>query len=541
MGSSVRVRVTTVLKELEFSIAANKSARELFLHICKSIGIRETWFFGLYFMNESQEKIWIDASKKKMSIYRPMALKLQFMVKYCPEDVQQDLIEHITLKHFYLQLRSDIMSDNIYCPPDTCILLASYFAQVKYGDYDDRLALEKEKFLPERVYKQYNLNKTEFLTAIISMWKKHLGMNSDEGMLEYLKIVQNLEMFGIHYFSIFNNKGSKVLMGVYPLGLNVFKLEDKLNPVIMFPWSEIGHLNFKGKKFIIKTIDKAAADFIFFTEDPKKNKRILNLGIGYHQLYRTRRQPESLEIAQMREIATHQKIALQAQKDKFIDEVKLRQSVEIRYKEEIKILQDEIKKMQKNLMDSQETIERLNKQLADIELSKKELESKQRELEQMMKRLEESKNMEAAEKLKLEQEIKNKQSELSIFREEVSAKDEETKRLQSEIEAAKQYQEKLLQQQLEETARREDEQKKLESLVASAHSEIPELTKVNEELSKQLEQLQTKLESTRNEALETKEDKIHRENVRDGRDKYKTLQAVRKGNTTRRVDLFENL
>ena len=36
-------------------------------------------------------------------------------------------------------------------------------------------------------------------------------------------------------------------------------------------------------------------------------------------------------------------------------------------------------------------------------------------------------------------------------------------------------------------------------------------------------------------------DKIHRENVRQGRDKYKTLREIRKGNTKRRVDQFENM
>ena len=40
---------------------------------------------------------------------------------------------------------------------------------------------------------------------------------------------------------------------------------------------------------------------------------------------------------------------------------------------------------------------------------------------------------------------------------------------------------------------------------------------------------------------ETTMDKIHRENVKQGRDKYKTLREVRKGNTKRRVDQFENM
>ena len=40
---------------------------------------------------------------------------------------------------------------------------------------------------------------------------------------------------------------------------------------------------------------------------------------------------------------------------------------------------------------------------------------------------------------------------------------------------------------------------------------------------------------------ETTMDRIHKENVKQGRDKYKTLREVRKGNTKRRVDQFENM
>ena len=46
---------------------------------------------------------------------------------------------------------------------------------------------------------------------------------------------------------------------------------------------------------------------------------------------------------------------------------------------------------------------------------------------------------------------------------------------------------------------------------------------------------------TRDETGETTMDRIHKENVKQGRDKYKTLREVRKGNTKRRVDQFENM
>lgn len=56
-----------------------------------------------------------------------------------------------------------------------------------------------------------------------------------------------------------------------------------------------------------------------------------------------------------------------------------------------------------------------------------------------------------------------------------------------------------------------------------------------------LQMLKNDLAQSRDETKETPMDKIHRENVRQGRDKYKTLREIRKGNTKRRVDQFENM
>jgi len=67
------------------------------------------------------------------------------------------------------------------------------------------------------------------------------------------------------------------------------------------------------------------------------------------------------------------------------------------------------------------------------------------------------------------------------------------------------------------------------------------LAEKNERLQSQLRSLKEDLANTRDDQAETTMDKIHRENVKQGRDKYKTLREVRKGNTKRRVDQFENM
>ena len=46
-------------------------------------------------------------------------------------------------------------------------------------------------------------------------------------MLEYLRIAQDLEMYGVNYFPIKNKKGTSLLLGVDALGLNVYEEQDQ--------------------------------------------------------------------------------------------------------------------------------------------------------------------------------------------------------------------------------------------------------------------------------------------------------------------------
>ncbi len=80
-------------------------------------------------------------------------------------------------------------------------------------------------------------------------------------MLEYLKLAQDLEMFGVNYFPILNKKGTEMLLGVDALGINVYDKNNKLTPKISFPWSEIKKVSYDKEKFKVKLSDKDSAPF----------------------------------------------------------------------------------------------------------------------------------------------------------------------------------------------------------------------------------------------------------------------------------------
>jgi len=176
--------------------------------------------------------------------------------------------------------------------------------------------------------------------------------------MEYLKIAQDLEMYGVNYFSIKNKRGTDLWLGVDALGLNVYEKEDQLTPKIGFPWSEIRNISFNDKKFIIKPIDKKAPvsfsslslsvfenvgksnvssvwflclfeqDFVFFAPRLRINKRILALCMGNHELYMRRRKPDTIEVQQMKAQAKEEKHAKQMERAQLAKEKQAREDLE---------------------------------------------------------------------------------------------------------------------------------------------------------------------------------------------------------------------
>jgi len=570
-GKTMNVRVTTMDAELEFAIQQTTTGKQLFDQVVKTIGLREVWFFGLQYTDSKGDLTWIKLYKKVMSqdVKKENPLQFKFRAKFYPEDVAEELIQDITLRLFYLQVKNAILSDEIYCPPETSVLLASYAVQARHGDYNKNIHnsgfLANDRLLPQRVMDQHKMTREEWEQSITTWWNEHRGMLREDAMMEYLKIAQDLEMYGVNYFEIRNKKGTELWLGVDALGLNIYEKDDKLTPKIGFPWSEIRNISFNDRKFIIKPIDKKAPDFVFFAPRVRINKRILALCMGNHELYMRRRKPDTIDVQQMKAQAREEKQAKQLQREKLQMEIAAREKAEKKqqeYEEKIKSMQDDLEKRQQDLEAAKEMIRRLEEQLKQLQAAKEELEQQQNELQAMMVRLEESKNMEAAERAKLEEEIRAKQEEVSRIQIEVSEKDEETRRLQEEVEAARKKQieadalllaatttpqhhhvEENEQDENDDELPNGDVSKELttDDNIVDPVEERRTLAERNERLHDQLKMLKQDLAQSRDETKETAMDKIHRENVRQGRDKYKTLREIRKGNTKRRVDQFENM
>ncbi|XP_066917136.1 radixin-like isoform X2 [Clytia hemisphaerica] len=559
------VKVTTVDAELEFPIASNATGKQLFDQVVKTIGIREIWFFGLQYEDGKGYTAWLKLNKKvsAQDIKRESKdapYEFKFLAKFHPEEVEGELIQMITQKLFFSQVKEGVLNETVYCPPETSVLLASYAMQAKYGDYDEasyKVGDSKEKLLPEKVKEQHSLTDAEWEERIIQWWKQLNDMMKEDARVEYLKIAQDLEMYGVNYFEIKNKKGTELFLGVDALGLNIYEKEDRLTPKIGFPWSEIRNISFSDKRFNIKPIDKKSPDFIFYVTRLRINKRILSLCVGNHELYMRRRKADTIEVQQMKSKAKEEKEARRAERNKLNKEKQAREDAEREKKE----LEARLKQFEEEARLAQEALDKAKAEAEDKERRRKEAEEEAARLQQLKLEAEE-------ERKKLEEEAANDRIEREEYEQRLEAARLEAESRAAQIEEKQKEAEKL-QQELAESQQREEEQKqellKIISTPPAAMVETDEgdedaenvgkdfeegendnreleytsAADKNDTLRAQLKSLGEELNLARDEGKLSREDLLHEGNLKEGRDKYKTLRQIRQGNTRQRIDEFE--
>ncbi|PSN38096.1 Merlin [Blattella germanica] len=577
-GKSFPVKVYTLDAELEFNLEWRATGRDLFDLVCRTIGLRETWYFGLQFEDSKGFISWLKLDKKVQDQgISQQPIPFMFLGKFYPEDVAEELVQEVTQHLFFLQVKQAILTMDIYCPPEASVLLASYAVQAKYGDYDVATykpgMLASEDLLPQRVIDQYQMTPEMWEDRIKIWYADHRGMSRDEAEMEYLKIAQDLDMYGVNYFPISNKKDTELWLGVTALGLNIYEKENKLTPKTTFAWSEIRHISFDDKKFIIKPVEKTSPNFVFFSQKVRMNKLILDLCIGNHDLFMRRRKPDSMEVQQMKAQAKEEKSRRQIERNKLAREKQLREAAErekaameqrlMQYQEEIRLANEALRR-------SEETADLLAEKSRVAEEEAMLLSQKAAEAEQEITRLRLGAMKTEEEKVHLER--KTREAELLTARlvDESEKRAAEADRLKDELLKARLAEKQAKEKLLEFLSRNaysitpvpnlypsgqvlpSELQADLRSLRLDSEPLPPELTSYDLIADGDMEQLSIEIEKERVEYMEKSKhiqdqlreirseievlkvgekqselDQLHDEQVRLGETKYSTLRKIR--------------
>ncbi|XP_043834407.1 merlin isoform X3 [Dromiciops gliroides] len=534
------VRIVTMDAEMEFNCEMKWKGKDLFDLVCRTLGLRETWFFGLQYTIKDTVA-WLKMDKKVLDhdVSKEEPVTFHFLAKFYPENAEEELVQEITQHLFFLQVKKQILDEKIYCPPEASVLLASYAVQAKYGDYDPsvhkRGFLAQEELLPKRVINLYQMTQEMWEERITSWYAEHRGRARDEAEMEYLKIAQDLEMYGVNYFAIRNKKGTELLLGVDALGLHIYDPENRLTPKISFPWNEIRNISYSDKEFTIKPLDKKIDVFKFNSSKLRVNKLMERQRLAREK--------------QMREEAERTR-----------DELERR----------LLQLKEEATMANEALMRSEETADLLAEKAQITEEEAKLLAQKAAEAEQEMQRVKATAIRTEEEKRLMEQKVLEAEMLALKMAEESERRAKEADQLKQDLQEARESERRAKQKLLEITTKasytppvssstaalppdvpgfsligdslsfdfKDTDMKRLSMEIEKEKVEYMEKSK---HLQEQLNELKTEIEALKLKERETALDLLHNENADRGGSKHNTIKKLTLQSTKSRVAFFEEL
>ncbi|XP_067083769.1 NF2, moesin-ezrin-radixin like (MERLIN) tumor suppressor a isoform X2 [Osmerus mordax] len=480
---------------------------------------------------------------------------------------------------FSCEVKRSILQEEIYCPPEASVLLASYAVQAKYGDYDPNLHepgfLAKEDLLPKNVINLYQMTAEMWEERITACYAEHRGRTREEAEMEYLKIAQDLEMYAVNYFFIRNKKGTELLLGVDALGLHIYEPDNRLTPKCSFPWNEIRNISYNDKEFAIKPVDKKTDVFKFNSSRLRVNKLILQLCIGNHDLFRRRRGLDSLEMQQMKTQAREERARKQAERQLLQREKQLREEAERardQLERQLLQLQDDAHMANEALMRSEETADLLAEKAQIAAEEAKLLAQKAAEAEAEMQRIKVTAIRSEEERRLMEQKMLEAEMLALQMAEESERRAGEAEQLKLDLMEARESELRAKHKLLEITSKtaypppqapappsdampadlpslsfsrenlsfdfKDTDMKRLSMEIEKEKVEYMEKSK---HLQEQLNELKTEIESLKLKERETPLDILHNHNTQEGTSKHSNFKKLTLQSTKSRVAFFEEL
>uniref|UniRef100_A0A1I8H9L8 FERM domain-containing protein n=1 Tax=Macrostomum lignano TaxID=282301 RepID=A0A1I8H9L8_9PLAT len=336
------------------------TGQDVFNLACVTFGIRETWYFGLQFsepgLDSGSGSWWLRPDRRLSEVVRslPASCPLHFFfhVRFWVEDVGEDLLLEATVHLFYLEVKDLVLTRQQWAAsPDLLPLLAAYAAQAELGDFDPAVGCDHllGRLLPAQA------QQPETAAACAEKLRDHYrdlaGLGRVEAQIEMLRLSQDLEMFGLVYFPIYANgpdSDPPSWLGISCFGVSFYEQASLVKPHRRLAWSDIRRMSCRDRKFTLVTNEAPSASSAgsdepptcfggehrggravsFWTGSPADSKQILRLCVGNHELYMTRRMPDTIERQQMRATAREERARRLLDKQRLAKEVEGRAAAE---------------------------------------------------------------------------------------------------------------------------------------------------------------------------------------------------------------------
>uniref|UniRef100_T1IUU4 FERM domain-containing protein n=1 Tax=Strigamia maritima TaxID=126957 RepID=T1IUU4_STRMM len=267
--------------ELNQSVKAEAAAQRLLDGVFQHLNIIETIYFGLRYLDDSNQSHWLEAEKKICKQLRKnLFFTLYFSVKFYASDPCK-LAEEITRYQFFLQLKQDILQARLPVSFEVGTELSAYIIQSELGDYDPRRHLygyvSEFHFLPAQTMEMEN--------KISEIHKTLIGQIPSAAELNFLEKAKWLDMYGVDLHPVLGEDNMEYFLGLTPCGVIVLRNKTKVGNYF---WPRITKVYFKGRYFMIRVKDKNHDENTYGFELPTKQacKHLWKCCVEHHGFFR---------------------------------------------------------------------------------------------------------------------------------------------------------------------------------------------------------------------------------------------------------------
>ncbi|KAG5673931.1 hypothetical protein PVAND_003932 [Polypedilum vanderplanki] len=218
---------TTALKIFNAIIRSEQIHENYILGLCALIGGDFVFLPMDLKIYKVAPQMWIQTSNKKTQS-EAVSFTLYLRVKFFLPTLRMLSLES---RHtLYLQLRKSVLENHIICTDDDLITLGGLALQAEVGDFQEEMKYIEyftiSHYLPDGVYQQQK----ELARYLRNSHYSKRGLHPTEAEHNFIRYLQRMKEYGIHYMSAIWTRDDKIELNVYiGIGLNGITIFERYN------------------------------------------------------------------------------------------------------------------------------------------------------------------------------------------------------------------------------------------------------------------------------------------------------------------------
>uniref|UniRef100_A0A8C6IMS2 Tyrosine-protein phosphatase non-receptor type n=1 Tax=Melopsittacus undulatus TaxID=13146 RepID=A0A8C6IMS2_MELUD len=267
---------------IECTLSVESTGQECLEAVAQRLELRETHYFGLWFLSKSQQVRWVELEKplkKQLDKFANEPLLFFGVMFYVPSVSR--LQQEVTRYQYYLQVKKDVLDGRLLSSLEQGIRLAGLAVQGKMTGPDSPFS--STGFLG-LFHMFYMLTVLEELTQKVAQeHRTHSGITAAEAELMYISEVERLDGFGQEIFPVKDNHGNDIHLGIFFMGIFIKNRIGRTT--VIYRWNDIGNIAHNKSSIVLELINKEE-NVLFHTDDLENAKYISRLFAARHKFYK---------------------------------------------------------------------------------------------------------------------------------------------------------------------------------------------------------------------------------------------------------------